>query len=61
MVSKIINSFNEITKIDNDFLKIIEKFGVPLYKKQKNNFTTLMKIIVANKFRKIRQKVFIKS
>ena len=52
MVSKIINSFNEITKIDNDFLKIIEKFGVPLYKKQKNNFTTLMKIIVGQQISK---------
>ena len=46
MDSKIFNSFNEIKKIDNDFTKIIEKYGVPTYKKEKNNFRTLMKIII---------------
>lgn len=52
MVSKIINSFNEIAKIDNDFLKVIEKFGIPLYKKEKNNFRTLMKIIISQQISK---------
>ena len=52
MDSKIFNSFNEIKKIDNDFTKIIEMYGFPTYKKEKNNFRTLMKIIIGQQISK---------
>ena len=49
---KIFNSFDKIKKIDNDFTKIIELYGVPAYKKEKNDFRTLMKIIIGQQISK---------
>lgn len=47
MVSDIIDSFNEVVKIDSDFSFIVNKYGMPKFKEEKNDFKTLMKIIIS--------------
>ena len=43
---KILNSFKELSKLDNDLRHIINKYKLPVSRKESNNFETLMKIII---------------
>ena len=43
---KILNSFKELSKLDNDLRHIINKYKLPVSRKESNNFETLMRIII---------------
>ena len=43
---KILNSFKKLSKLDDDLKYIINKYDLPIYRKQSNNFETLMRIII---------------
>ena len=43
---KILNSFKKLSKLDDDLKFIINKYDLPLSRKQSNTFETLMRIII---------------
>ena len=43
---KILNSFKELSKLDDDLRYIINKYKLPVSRKESNNFETLMRIII---------------
>ena len=43
---KIFNSFKKLSKLDNDLRYIINKYKLPISRKESNNFETLMRIII---------------
>ena len=43
---KILNSFKELSKLDDDLRHIINKYKLPVSRKESNNFETLMRIII---------------
>ena len=43
---KILNSFKKLSELDNDLKHIINKYQLPVSRKKRNNFETLMRIII---------------
>ena len=43
---KILNSFKKLSELDNDLKYIINKYDLPVSRKESNNFETLMRIII---------------
>ena len=43
---KILNSFKKLSELDNDLKHIINKYKLPVSRKESNNFETLMRIII---------------
>ncbi len=43
---KILNSFKKLSELDDDLKYIIDKYKLPISRKQSNNFDTLMRIII---------------
>ena len=43
---KILNSFKKLSELDEDFKCIIDKYNLPVSRKQSNTFETLMRIII---------------
>ena len=43
---KILNSFKKLSELDDDLKYIIDKYNVPVYRKESNTFETLMRIII---------------
>jgi len=43
---KILNSFTQLSELDDDLKHIIKKYKLPVSRKERNNFETLMRIII---------------
>ena len=43
---KILNSFKKLSELDKDLNHIIDKYKLPVMRKESNNFETLMRIII---------------
>ena len=43
---KILNSFKKLSELDDDLKYIIDKYKLPISRKESNNFDTLMRIII---------------
>ena len=58
---KILNSFKELSKLDNDLRHIINKYKLPVSRKESNNFETLMRIIIGQQIsRKAAESIYLK-
>ena len=56
---QILNSFQTLSKLDNNYKYIISKYGLPNCRKEENNFKSLMKIIIGQQIsRKAADSIF---
>ena len=58
---KILNSFKKLSELDNDLKHIINKYKLPVSRKESNNFETLMRIIIGQQIsRKAAESIYLK-
>ena len=56
---KILNSFKKLSELDDDFKYIINKYNLPVSRKENNTFETLMRIILGQQIsRKAAKSIF---
>jgi len=56
---KILNSFKKLSELDDDFKYIINKYNLPVSRKENNTFETLMRIILGQQIsRKVAKSIF---
>ena len=58
---KILNSFKKLSELDDDLKHIINKYKLPISRKESNNFETLMRIIIGQQIsRKAADSIYLK-
>ena len=56
---KFLNSYKELSKLDKDLKYIINKYSLPVSRKESNSFETLMRIIIGQQIsRKVAESIF---
>ncbi len=56
---KILNSFKNLSELDNDLNYIIKEYNLPIVRKESNTFETLMRIIIGQQIsRKVAESIF---
>ena len=56
---KILNSFKKLSDLDDDLKYIVNKYNLPVSRKESNTFETLMRIIIGQQIsRKIAESIF---
>tara|TARA_B100001057_G_C22815416_1_gene937190 strand:- start:354 stop:971 length:618 start_codon:yes stop_codon:yes gene_type:complete len=56
---KFLNSYKELSKLDKDLKHIIDKYNLPVSRKESNSFETLMRIIIGQQIsRNVAESIF---